>query len=257
MINITLVQTETGPTWKDVVADAIASLGGEAHLKQISEKLKNHEKTKTNPTWRDTIRRVVRQYAIFQPIGEARSGRYRLVAEPKVDPKPARAHDNAQGMLLALGKLYGYQTFAPAADCTRREFQCRPLRDYATVRQCDSFAQGSVLRTVSQIDVMWLAEDSSGPYPVFAFEVEHSTKVKSGMDRMTEIPERCRTKMFIVAPGADEERLFARYFETNRFRRFQKQMFFRNYEELDSLYATALQHESVRSSFGVEPMSRG
>jgi len=53
-------------TWKDVVRDALLELGGEAHLSEINKKVEGHLKTKTNPTWQDTIRRMVRQYKIFE-----------------------------------------------------------------------------------------------------------------------------------------------------------------------------------------------
>ena len=52
-------------TWKDVVAEALGELGGEAHLSDINAKIEGHPKTKTNPTWQDTIRRVVREYKIL------------------------------------------------------------------------------------------------------------------------------------------------------------------------------------------------
>jgi hypothetical protein len=74
-------------TWKDVVADALRDLGGQAHLSEINEKVKGHPKTKTNPTWRDTIRRVVRQYRIFEPVPPERSGVYRLVEAEVASPK--------------------------------------------------------------------------------------------------------------------------------------------------------------------------
>ena len=66
-------------TWKDIVVEALRSLGGEAHLRDINAAVEDHPKTATNPTWRDTIRRVVRQYTVFQPVPPERSGVYRLV----------------------------------------------------------------------------------------------------------------------------------------------------------------------------------
>jgi len=75
-------------TWKEVVRDALQELGGQGHLNDINRLVKNHPKTKTNPTWKDTIRRVVRQYTIFEPILPARSGLYRLVEQPIVDAEP-------------------------------------------------------------------------------------------------------------------------------------------------------------------------
>ena len=253
-------QPLAGDTWKDVVRQALEELGGQGHLKQINQKVKNHPKTRTNPTWRDTIRRVVRQYAIFQPVPPQRSGVYRLVSEPQVETKlqtigeeGAFEHGVVQGMLLALGRLYGYETFAPAPDRQTKHFQGQPLAALSTVTDCSGFCRSPSLRRVSQIDAIWLTEDNEGPYPVYAFEVEHTTKVRSGMDRLVEIPDRYRASLFVIAPGEDERQLFDRFVVQNRFRRFRERMHFREYSELDSLYNAAVKHDAVLSSFGVTP----
>ncbi len=245
--------SKASETWKDAVRTALADLGGTAHLREINEKLKGHPKTRTNPTWKDTIRKVVRQYTIFRPVPPERSGVYELVDEPKVRPGPETAdHSSVQGMLLVLGRKYGYETFAPAGDRSR-QFQGRPLGEYASVIGCDGFARGPALRSVSQIDAIWLAEDNQGVYPVYAFEVEHTTKVRSGMDRLTEVPERYKAKLFVVGPNGEEERLFQKYASTNRFRRFKDQLFFRDYPQLEALYNAALRHDDIGTGFGVMP----
>ena len=107
-------------TWKEVVRDALARLGGEGHLSEINEKVERHPKTKTNPTWRATIRRVVRQYRDFEPLG---GGLYRLreVTVPDVGPdrfvgEPEVDHGAAQGMLTVVGNAYGYETFVSRRD---------------------------------------------------------------------------------------------------------------------------------------------
>lgn len=239
-------------TWKDVVQQALRELGGEAHLRQINERIKGHPKTRTNPTWRDTVRRVVRQYAVFQPVGRSRSGVYRLIEEPSVEAHPARAdHGTVQGMLLALGRMYGYETFAPAPDRTTKTFQGRPLADFTTVTDCAGFCGPKSLPRVRQIDTLWLAEDNEGAFPVYAFEVEHTTKVRSGMDRLVEIPERYSTALFVVAPGDAERRRFDVLLNENRFRRFRKRLYFRDYPRLEALYNAAVQHDEVAASFGV------
>jgi hypothetical protein len=58
-------------TWEDVVRNALSELGGQGHLSEINEIVERNPKAKTkianNPTWQATIRRVVRQYKIFEP----------------------------------------------------------------------------------------------------------------------------------------------------------------------------------------------
>ena len=247
-------------TWKDVVKDALVKLGGQGHLKDINRLVKGHPKTRTNPTWEDTIRRVVRQYTIFQPIPPNRSGLYRLAEQPNVSAEPESLsekspvdHGTVQGMLLTLGRMYGYETFAPAADRTSRSFQGRSLTDFSTVTDCATFCGKNSLARVRQIDAMWLAEDNDGVYPVYAFEVEHTTGVRSGMDRLVELPERYAAGLFVVAPGEDERSLFDGLIKLNKFRKFRERMRFRDYTELDALYNSAVKHEENSKAFGVEP----
>lgn len=245
-------------TWKEVVRDALQELGGRGHLNDINRLVKNHPKTKTNPTWKDTIRRVVRQYAIFEPIPPARSGLYRLVEQPIVDAEPESLgkgtdvdHGIAQGMLLTLGRIYGYETFAPAADRTTRSFLGKPLSDFSTVTDCAEFCGKNSLPRVRQIDAIWLAEDNDGVYPVYAFEVEHTTGVRSGMDRLLELPERYAAALFVVAPGEEERSRFDGLIKLNKFRKFRERMRFRDYNQLDSLYNSAVKQEENSRAFGV------
>lgn len=252
--------TSPETTWKEVVRTALVQLGGQGHLADINRLVKNHPKTRTNPTWKDTIRRVVRQYTIFQPVPPNRSGLYRLVEQPTVDAGPESLpqqglvdHGAAQGMLLTLGRMYGYETFAPATDRTSRTFQGKSLGDFSTVTDCAGFCGKNSLQRVRQIDAIWLAEDNDGVYPVYAFEVEHTTGVKSGMDRLVELPERYAVGLFVVAPGEDERKTFDGLVNQNRFRKFRSRLSFRDYQQLDSLYNTAVTHEEARSSFGVSP----
>lgn len=238
----------------------MAKLGGQGHLDEINRLVKNHPKTKTNPTWKDTIRRVVRQYTIFQPVAPNRSGIYRLVEQPIIDAGPEALrekssvdHSTAQGMLLTLGRMYGYETFAPAADRTSRSFQGKSLADFSTITDCVEFCGKNSLTRVRQIDAMWLAEDNDGVYPVFAFEVEHTTGVRSGMDRLVELPERYAARLFVVAPGDDERSLFEGLIKLNKFRKFRERIRFRDYTELDSLYNSAVKHDENSKTFGVQP----
>lgn len=252
-------KNEVSQTWKDVVRAALEQLGGQGHLQDINEIVRTNPKTKTNPTWKDTIRRVVRQYAIFEPVPPQRSGIYRLVERPNVIPNPESMtgtegvdHGIAQGMLLALGQLYGYETFAPAADRTTRKFQDQRLADFTTVTDCSGFCGKKSFPRVRQIDAIWLAEDNDGVYPVYAFEVEHTTKVRSGMDRLVEIPERYSVGLFVIAPGADERQLFETLIGQARFRRFRGRVQFREYRQLETLYNAAITHDERRSEFGIE-----
>lgn len=245
-------------TWKDVVRRALSELGGEAHLREINKVIQAHPKTRTNPTWKDTIRRVVREYTIFQPVPPTRSGIYRLVEEPALpEPRPETAeHGTVQGMILRLGRIYGYETFAPAPDRTSGYFQGRPLSELTTIHDCSGFCTAKAsLSKVRQIDALWLEEDKDGPYPAYAFEVEHTTRVRSGLDRLTEIPRRYRIPLFVIGPGQEEKNLFESLVEQNRYRPFKPQLCFRDYSQLGCLFNAAVSHDEMRDAFGVRPRS--
>jgi len=256
-LEVTVVRDQQ--TWESVVAGAIAELGGEAHLADINRTIEGHPKTATNPTWRDTVRRVVRQYNVFEPVPPLRSGVYRLrSAEPVslqvVEPPQAGSvvdHGTAQGMLVTLGNIYGYSTFAPKTDQTTRRFQGRPLGDIVGLRDCTSIFAGPNVAKIRQIDVLWLAEDDYGLFPVYAFEVEHTTQVRDGLDRLLKIPQRYDTRLFVVGPDENTRNLFDRLTHQVPFRSHIERFRFNTYEQLGRLYNAAVAHAQNRSDFGI------
>ena len=245
-------------TWRDVVRDALLELGGQGHLSEINKIVKGHPKTKTNPTWQDTIRRVVRQYKIFKPMPPKNSGIYKVVEEISIKPEsqgftkePEIDHGIAQGMLVTLGTIYGYETYVPPHDQTIRTFQDKPLRDFVTISDCTDIFRGPNLSKIREIDTLWFKEDDYGLFPVYAFEVEETTRVKSGLDRLLKIPGRFPTQFFIVGPGTKEQDLFNKYIDQTPFRNFKDKFLFRFYKELEELYNSALIHNDRREQFGI------
>lgn len=245
-------------TWKDVVRDALLKLGGQGHLSDINKIVEGHPKTKTNPTWQDTIRRVVRQYKIFEPVPPKRSGIYKVVKEALIKPEsqgftkePEVDHGIAQGMLVTLGKIYGYETYVPPHDQTIRNFQGRPLKEFVSVSDCTNIFRGPNLSKIREIDSLWFDEDDYGLFPVYAFEVEETTRVKSGLDRLLKIPRRFPTQFFVVGPSEKEKDLFAQYITQTPFRNFRNRFLFKSYKELEDLYNSALVHNDQREQFGI------
>lgn len=246
-------------TWKEVVRDALVELDGQAHLSEINEKVEGHPKTKTNPTWRDTIRRVVRQYKIFESVPPERSGIYKLAEEIPVEigaqaftEEPEVDHGIAQGMLITLGKIYGYETYAPPRDQTIRRFQGKPLSDFVTVSDCTNIFSGSRnLPKIREIDALWFDEDDDGLFPTYAFEVEETTGVKSGLDRLLKIPRRYQVGLYIIAPNTREKDLFHRYVNQAPFRIYRDRFLFKYYKELERFYNLAVEHYDQRQHFGI------
>ncbi len=247
-------------TWKEVVKDALVELGGQGHLSEINSVIDGHPKTRTNPTWQATIRRVVRQYKIFEPLGE---GVYKLLEEKPLKTHSQRFteeseinHGIAQGMLVTLGKIYGYETYAPPHDQTIRDFQGKPLREYVSVLDCTDIFEGPNLRKIREIDALWFDEDDYGLFPAYAFEVEESTRVKSGLDRLLKIPRRFPVRFYIIAPSEKEKGLFEQYVNQTPFREYRDRFFFRFYKELEEFYNSALVHNDLREQFGIVERGR-
>ncbi len=231
-------------TWKQLVADALHDLGGEASLKDITAKLAKNPHRPDTATWEATIRRVVRQYNIFEPVKTAKGlAGYRLVQIPP-QPAPAKGeedpHGEQQGMLLELGRLCGYETFTNATDKTIRRFRGKPLAGFATVRNDADDLLALPLEKMRDTDVMWMAEDSAGLYPRYAFEVENSTKVKNGLLRLLKIPERFHTELFVIGPGDEESGLFERYLRDSPFRQHAHRFHFFRYSDVTNFYQSGV-----------------
>jgi hypothetical protein len=241
-----------------VVRDALIRLGGQGHLGQINEIVNGNPKCRTNPTWRDTIRRVVRQYKIFEPVPPDKSGVYRLVDEqpPSLNPQALRGdqstkHGIVQGMLAGIGRTYGYETFVPRTDQTIRVFQGEPLSKHVTVNDCTAVFTSQNLAKIRQIDVIWFDEDDDGLFPAYAFEVEETTGVKSGLDRLLKIPRRLHAEYFVIGPSEREEELFKRYCEQTPYRSHRSHFSFRFYSDVEALFDAAAKHSAVRDDFGL------
>jgi hypothetical protein len=242
-------------TWKQLVADALQELGGEASLKDITAKLEKNPNRPNTTTWDATIRRVVRQYNIFQPFktvkGEAG---YRLVELPTPSTSPIGKedpHGEQQGMLLELGRLCGYETFTNATDKKIRQFRGEPLAKFATIRDTDELL-ALPLEKMRTTDVMWMAEDSAGLYPQYAFEVEHSTKVKDGLLRLLKIPERFRTELYVIGPGNEEAGLFERYLKDSPFRQHSRRFHFFHYQDVHNFYLSGKMFHDCTTQWGIQ-----
>ncbi len=246
-------------TWKEIVKNALKELGNQGHLSEINKIVARNPiakiKIANNPTWQATIRRVVRQYRIFEPLGK---GVYRLSEEISIKPEPQEFtkeleinHGIAQGMLLTLGKIYGYETYTPPRDQTIRTFQNRLLRDFVTVSDCTNIFKGPNLSKIREIDALWFNEDDYGLFPSYAFEVEETTKVKSGLDRLLKIPTRFQCRLFVIGPSNNEKKLFEKYICQTPFRNFKDRFQFKLYIELERLYNSALKHCEYREQFGI------
>ena len=240
-----------------MVAGTLKTLGGAASLKEITTALEKNPDRPRTATWPATIRRVVRQYSIFEPF-QTKSGvaGYRLVEIPKPEVQAGSPqkdpHGEQQGMLLQLGVICGYETFTNSTDKTIRRLGNEPISKFATVRNDADDLLALPLEKMRNTDVMWMAEDSEGLYPRYAFEIEHSTKVKSGLLRLLRIPERFHTELYIIGPGKEEADLFERYSGETPFRQHSERLHFFRYADVFNFYQSGVSFETERKRWDVD-----
>lgn len=242
-------------TWKEVVESALQELGGEAKLPEIYKKIQDNQKTRTNPTWNATVRRTLQQYTVFQPKGK---GLWALKEIPArvlpVEMQPNIVdvqldHASAQGMLLNLGKLHRFETYAPPTDATARQFNNAPLSEFVTVRNLPLFASPSRLKDFKNVDVIWLTGKGDNLVPIYAFEVEHTRDLKAALLRLYQfVASNLMTQLFIVAPSEKAVK-----FETEiikpPFEDVRERFAFRSYTDLVPFYNSAVRYEEKRQAF--------
>src|SRR5690606_15909294 len=93
----------------------------------------------------------------------------------------ASLHTILQGRVLEIGNLRGFETFCPDRS---QKFNDRKLEDISTLKTCPDL-QFSDYNLLRQIDVMWFRQRGNNFIPEYAFEIELSTGVWSGVGRMS------------------------------------------------------------------------
>lgn len=227
-------------TWKDVVVDALQQLGGEASLKEITAIAEQDPKALNNRAVREKVRQVVRAYKIFE-TGDQGSGVYRLISETTTEIKQQvttkSVTDEIQGRLLYIGRVNDYETFAPADDRAKRKFSGHSLEHFVSVRDLTAHPRlkSSEIKIIERIDVLWLKEFDGELIPRFAFEVENSTKVLTGLNRLNTIPRLFPTRLFIVGKDEGQKRRFDEHLNGSTFKAHADRFDFKSFNEVRQL----------------------
>jgi hypothetical protein len=240
-------------TWKDVVVEAIKQRGGKATLKEITEFALKDPKAEHNRNVREKVRQVVRAYNIFE-TAEERSGVYRLVSETvsadldqQITTKSVT--DEIQGKLLYIGRVNNYETFAPADDRAKRQFSGHNLERLVSVRDLTSHPRlaEEEIKNIERIDVLWLREMEGDLIPRFAFEVENSTKVLAGLNRLNTIPRWFPTRLIIVGEDDRQKRRFDKYLSDKAFKSYASRFQFKYFEDIRMLFQTSATFDEART----------
>lgn len=151
-------------------------------------------------------------------------------------------HSVLQGRLIEIGNIRGYQTYCPDKS---RTFNERKLDEITTLKFCPQL-QFSDYNLLRQIDVMWFKPKGSNFIPEYAFEVELSTGVWSGVGRMATLLDYSNVGLYVIANDAKKFKQV-----TSSFHDFAYRYKFVPNDLLGDLYSAELNLKELRVEIGL------
>jgi hypothetical protein len=150
-------------------------------------------------------------------------------------------HSVIQGRLIEIGNIRGYHTYCPDKS---RQFNERKLDDITTLKTCPKlqFSDYSLLR---QIDVLWFRPKGGNFIPEYAFEVELSTGVWSGVGRMATLADYANVGLYVIANDAKKFNQVSRSLDLPERYKFVES------EKLGDLYAAELKLKTLKIDIGL------
>ena len=164
-----------------------------------------------------------------------------IIAEKKNTAEES-LHSILQGRLIEIGNIRGFQTYCPDKS---KIFNEKKLDDISTLKNCPDlqFSNYDLLR---QIDVLWFRPKGNHFIPEYAFEVELSTGVWSGVGRMATLMDYSNVNLYVVSndPKKYNQVMSTQHEASNRYR------FIAN-EALGDLYSAELTLKGLRYQVGL------
>jgi hypothetical protein len=170
-----------------------------------------------------------------------------LLAPPVIEAETRNTveeslHSVLQGRLIEIGNIRGYQTYCPDKS---RKFNDRRLEELTTLKTCPElqFSDYSLLR---QIDVLWFRPKGNNFIPEYAFEIELSTGVWSGVGRMATLIDYANVGLYVIANDAKKyNQVIASFHDIA-----ERYKFIAN-DLLSELYAAELNLKKLRVDIGL------
>jgi len=151
-------------------------------------------------------------------------------------------HSVIQGRLIEIGNIRGYQTYSPDKS---RIFNEKRFEEITTLKVCPEL-QFSDYNLLRQIDVMWFKPRGNNFLPEFAFEVEISTGVWSGVGRMATLIDYSNVNLFVIANDSKKYKQVVSSFPEIR----SRYKFVQN-EMLGELYSAEINLIKLRVDIGL------
>lgn len=151
-------------------------------------------------------------------------------------------HSILQGRLIEIGNIRGYHTYCP--DKSKR-FNEKKLDEITTLETCPQL-QFSDYNLLRQIDVMWFRNRGSNFIPEYAFEVELSTGVWSGIGRMATLMDYKNVGFYVIANDSKKYKQVI-----NSFSEYEERYKFISNDLIGELYSAELNLKSLRIDIGL------
>jgi hypothetical protein len=165
-----------------------------------------------------------------------------IIKEESKNTVEESLHSILQGRLIEIGNIRGYQTYCPDKS---RKFNERRLAEIITLNSCPQlqFSDYDLLR---QIDVIWFKPKGNHFIPEYAFEVELSTGVWSGVGRMATLLDYSNVALYIIANDAKKYKQVI-----SSFRQMASRYKFIANDVLGDLYSAELNLKQLRVEIGL------
>lgn len=222
----------------EAVIIALEKMGGQATLAELyreTMKIEGCEWKAKDPF--ANIRRIVQErpeiFKVRPGLWALRSYQKQLGLVENADKEASQIEQNHsyyQGILLTIGNLRGYKTFAPNQD-KNKLFVNKPLKDVRTLQEIPRFSYEDLIKRCSTVDVVWFNNRSM---PSSLFEVEHSTDFQNSIIKFSDLQD-FYTRMVIVADD-NRKREFSQRLQSFVFTDISKRINFLGYESLLKQY---------------------
>jgi hypothetical protein len=151
-------------------------------------------------------------------------------------------HSVLQGRLIEIGNIRGFETYCPDKS---RKFNDVKLDDITTLKTCPQL-QFSDYGLLKNIDVLWFRPKGNNYIPEYAFEIELSTGVWSGIGRMATLIDYNNVGLYIISNDSKKynQVLSSLYENANRYHFVANQ-------RLGDLYVAENNLKKLRTEIGL------
>ena len=213
-------------TQADDVERALVELGGYATLADLYKRIPIQSWGTKTPF--ATVRRILqmdpRFFRIRPGLWGLRAQRNSILDSLQIaetapeEQQQAFDHTYYQGLALMIGRLRGYEVFAPKPD-RGKPFLGEPLGAQVSVQEFPRFTYDTLCQRAQTIDVIWFHIREAGLFPNAYFEIEHTTDFNSALIKFAEFQD-FRIRFYIVArrerQGEFQKRIRASVFDAIR-----------------------------------------